>query len=195
MTAPDLLLALGPVLEALRALGVRHYVGGSIASSAHGVPRASIDADLVAELGPRHAAPLAAALRDSYYVSEERVQDAVSRRGSFNVIHLETMVKVDVFVSRDRPFDRRAFDRARVADPGAGGEIPVSSAEDTILAKLEWFRSGGEVSERQWGDVLGVLRVAVGLDETYLRRGAAELGVADLLARALAEAEPGRKDA
>lgn len=195
MTAPDLLLALGPVLEALRALGVRHYVGGSIASSAHGVPRASIDADLVAELRPRHAAPLAAALRESYYVSEERVRDAVSRRGSFNVIHLETMVKVDVFVSRDRPFDRRAFDRARVADPGAGSEIPVSSAEDTILAKLEWFRRGGEVSERQWGDVLGVLRVAVGLDETYLRRGAVELGVADLLARALVEAEPGRKDA
>lgn len=195
MTGPDLLLALGPVLEVLRALGVRHYVGGSIASSAHGVPRASIDADLVAELGPRHAAPLAAALRGSYYVSEERVRDAVSRRGSFNVIHLETMVKVDVFVSRDRPFDRRAFDRARAADPGAGSEIPVSSAEDTILAKLEWFRRGGEVSERQWGDVLGVLRVAVGLDETYLRRGAAELGVADLLARALAEAEPGRKDA
>ena len=188
MTAPDLLLALGPVLEALRALGVRHYVGGSIASSAHGVPRASIDADVVAELLPRHAAPLAAALRETYYISEERVRDAVSRRGSFNVIHLETMVKVDVFVSRDRPFDRRAFDRARPAVPEGGSEIPVSSPEDTVLAKLEWFRRGGEVSERQWTDVVGVLRAGGALDEAYLRRGAAELDVADLLERVLAEA-------
>jgi hypothetical protein len=191
VTAPDLLLALRPVLGALRALGVRHYVGGSIASSAHGVPRASIDADVVAELLPRHAAPLAAALRETYYVAEERVRDAVSRRGSFNVIHLETMVKVDVFVSRDRPFDRRAFDRARPAVPEGGSQIPVSSPEDTVLAKLEWFRRGGEVSERQWTDVVGVLRAGGALDEAYLRRGAAELDVADLLERVLAEAGRG----
>ena len=189
MTAPDLLLALGPVLGALRALGVRHYVGGSIASSAHGVPRASIDADVVAELLPRHADPLAVTLGESYYVSAERVRDAVHRRGSFNVIHLETMVKVDVFVSRDRPFDRRAFDRARAAILEGGSEIPVSSPEDTVLAKLEWFRRGGEVSERQWADVVGVLRAGGPLDEAHLREGAAELGVADLLARAIEEAK------
>jgi len=72
VTAPDLLSALTPVLDALRGLGVRHYVGGSIASSAHGVPRASIDADVVAELLPVHVAPLVSALRDSYYVAEPR---------------------------------------------------------------------------------------------------------------------------
>ena len=158
MTAPDILLALGPVLEALRRLGVRHYVGGSIASSSYGVPRASIDADVVAELGPAHAPRFVAALRGSYYVSEERVRDAIARRASFNVIHLETMVKVDVFVSKNRPFDRRAFERARPATTESGGELPVSSAEDTVLAKLEWYRRGGEVSERQWSDVTGVLR-------------------------------------
>ena len=193
MTAPDLLLALGPVLETLRGLGVRHYVGGSIASSAHGVPRASIDVDVVAELLPRHAAPLAARLRETYYISEERVRDAVTRRGSFNAIHLETMVKVDVFVSRDRPFDRRAFDRARPAIPEGGSEIPVSSPEDTVLAKLEWFRRGGEVSERQWADVTGVLRASTALDEPYLRTGAVELGVADLLVRAFEETSQDRQ--
>jgi len=111
----DLLAALGPVLEALRTLGVRHYVGGSIASSVHGVPRASVDADVVADLEARHVAPLVAALREAYYVPDERVRDAVAGRRSFNVIHLDTMVKVDVFVSRDRPFDRRAFERSRPA--------------------------------------------------------------------------------
>jgi hypothetical protein len=107
VSTPDLLAALGPVLRALGDLGVRHFVGGSIASSAHGVARASIDGDVVAELGPAHVAPLVAALRDTYDVPEERVREAVACRASFNVIHLDTMLKVDVFVSRDRPFDRR----------------------------------------------------------------------------------------
>jgi hypothetical protein len=186
LTTADLLVALAPVLETLRRLGVRHYVGGSIASSAHGVPRSSIDADVVAELAPAHATPFVAALRQGYYVSEERVRDAIARRASFNVIHLEAMVKVDVFVAKDRPFDRRALERAGTTAAEGVTELPVSSAEDTVLAKLEWYRRGGEASERQWSDVTGLLRVRT-LDEPYLRRGALELGVADLLDRALEE--------
>lgn len=188
MSDPDVLAALAPVLQALGDLGVRHFVGGSIASSAHGVARASVDADVVAELGPAHVAPFVAALRRRYYVPEERIHDAVARRASFNVIHLDTMLKVDVFVSRDRPFDRRAFERSRPASiegPG-GATLPVSSAEDIVLAKLEWYRRGGEVSERQWADVMGVLQATGSdLDLPYLHRGAIELGVADLLGRAL----------
>ena len=130
MSDPDLLAALRPVLQALSGLGVRHFVGGSIASSAHGVARASVDGDVVAELGPAHVAPFVAALRDTYYVPEERIRDAVARRASFNVIHLDTLLKVDVFVSRDRPFDRRAFERSRPASIGGpgGATLPVSSA-------------------------------------------------------------------
>ena len=187
MNEPDLLAALEPVLAMLRRLGVRHFVGGSIASSAHGVPRASIDADVVAELLPSHAHPVATSLRDSYYVPAARVVDAIDQRRSFNVIHLETMVKVDVFVSRDRPFDRRAFERVQSAPVEGGGAIPVSSPEDTLLAKLEWFRRGGEVSERQWTDVLGLLRTGGHLDANYLRDGARELEVEDLLRRAVDE--------
>jgi hypothetical protein len=191
MTAPELRAALDPVLQALRELGVRHYVGGSIASSAHGVARASIDADVVAELRLEHEAPLVASLRDAYYVPEARVRDAIVRRGSFNVIHLETMIKVDLFVSKDRPFDRRALERARPEAPGVPGlaPMPLASAEDTVLAKLDWFRRGDERSERQWTDVLGVLRAGADtLDRNYLVTGAEELGVADLLKKALREA-------
>ncbi len=191
MSAPELLAALAPVLDALRRLGVRHYVGGSIASSAHGVARSSVDADVVAELAPRHVAGLVAALEASYYVPEARIREAAARRTSFNVIHLETMLKVDVFVARDRPFDRRAMERAgqAVSRDAADLPLPLASPEDTLLAKLEWYKRGGEVSERQWTDVLGILRVGgAGLDLGYLRESARELAVADLLERALCEA-------
>jgi hypothetical protein len=190
VTGPDLLVALVPVLEALRQLGVRHFVGGSIASSVHGIPRASIDADVVAELFPVHAAPLAASLREAYYVPEARLVDAITRRESFNVIHLDAMVKIDVFVSRGRPFDDRALERARPAPLEGGGAILVSSPEDTVLAKLEWFRRGGETSERQWTDITGLLGVSASLDRTYLTVSADELNVADLLRRALRDVEP-----
>jgi hypothetical protein len=188
MSQPEAVAALAPVLAVLQRLGVRHYVGGSMASSAHGIARSSVDADVVAELRPEHVSPLVAELADAYYVPEARVQDAVLRRGSFNLIHHQTMFKVDVFVARDRPFDRRALERARAApeETMGGVRVPLASAEDTILAKLEWYRRGGEVSQRQWSDVIGMLQVGgTSLDGAYLAQGARELGVADLLARAL----------
>ena len=190
MTQPSLLAALGPVLDALESLGTQYYVGGSLASSAHGIPRASIDADLIADLQPGDVAPLVAALRDDYYVPEERIRDAVARRSSFNLIHLATMFKVDVFVAGDRTFDRRALDRARrePLEEGPSRAVPLASAEDIVLAKLEWFRKGGEVSERQWTDVIGVLRtLAEAIDSSYMEELAAELGISDLLKRAQTE--------
>ena len=192
MTAPDLVAALLPVIEALDSLGVGYYVGGSVASSIHGVPRASIDADLIAELGAEHVAPLAARLSGHFYLDEGRMRDAVERRLSFNVIHLATMFKVDVFVSKGRPFDIEASGRARLEALGESPDAPkarVASPEDTLLAKLEWYRRGGESSERQWSDILGLLRVRTGrLDAAYLADWASALGVADLLQRASRQA-------
>jgi hypothetical protein len=189
LSTPQIVAALGPILDLLRKLEVRHFVGGSVASSAHGVARTSVDAGVVAELEASHVSAFVAALRDAYYVPEERIREAVGRKGSFNLIHLVTMLKVDVFVSRGRPFDHRALERRQTTHL-EGHPLPISSAEDTVLAKLEWYRKGGEVSERQWMDVLGVFRASAGaLDVPYLRRGARELGVADLLERALGEAD------
>ena len=192
MKPPELLAALGPVVDAFEALEVRYYVGGSVASSAHGAARASLDVDLVADLGLEHVQPLVGRLAAEYYVDEGRARTAVEARRSFNLIHLETMLKVDVFVSKGRPFDCAALDRARPQELDEGTEarrFSVASAEDTILAKLEWFRAGGEVSERQWSDVIGVLRIAgTTADQPYLREWALALGVADLMERALGEA-------
>lgn len=191
MTESDLVAALRPLAEAFGALGVRYYLGGSIASSAHGIARASLDADVVVALRPHHVDPLVARLADDYYIPVDRLRSAVAAGTSCNFIHLATMFKIDVFVSPGRPFDIEAAARAQeysIDETADAPRFPVASPEDTVLAKLEWFRRGGETSERQWSDVVGVLRVTPDVDRTYLEQWAASLGVADLLQRALAAA-------
>lgn len=190
MTETDLVAALRPVAEAFDTLGVRYFLGGSIASSAHGVARASLDADVIVELDPSHVERLAHQLMGAYYVPLDQMRAAAADRRSFNLIHLATMFKIDVFVSKGRPFDRSAAERARLHSIGdsTARQFFVASAEDTILAKLEWFRLGGETSERQWWDIVGVLKVGADADRGYLRRWSAALGVTDLLERALVDA-------
>ncbi len=182
---PDIVAALTPLAEALERLGVRYQVGGSVASSFHGEPRATLDVDLVADIQRSHVAPLVEALEASYYID----LDAVVRRASFNAIHLATVLKIDVFVLKGRAFDREAMNRGEPGVFGEGREFTVASVEDTVLHKLEWFRLGGGVSERQWRDVLGVMRAQRGaLDLDCLERQAATIGVSELLDMALGEA-------
>ena len=190
MTASDLVTALEPVAAAFEALGIAYFLGGSVASSAHGVARASLDADIVAEIEPAHVDRLAQQFAVAYYTPVEQMRTAAKEHRSFNLIHLATMFKIDVFVSRRRPFDRSAAARARPQAIGHEAErhVLIASAEDTVLAKLEWFRLGGGTSERQWWDIVGVLKVATDVDRVYLRRWAAALGVDDLLDQALAAA-------
>ena len=180
------------VADVLDALGVSYAIGGSFASALHGVMRATMYADLVADLRLEHTDPLAQALGNAFYADVEMMRDAVRRHSSFNLIHLETTFKVDVFVAKPRTFDRSQLARRQLyllsEDPEC--HAYVTSAEDIILSKLEWYRIGGEVSDRQWRDVLGVLKVQSDrLDRDYLRRMATELKVADLLERAFGEAE------
>jgi hypothetical protein len=160
-----------------------------VASSAYGIARATLDVDLVADLNELPIHSFVEALRDAYYIDEDRVSDAVRRRSSFNVIHLATMIKIDVFVLKSRPYDRVAFGRARMenlSEDEATRRYYVASPEDVILNKLDWYRLGGGVSERQWNDVLGILKVQhLSLDVVYLRHWAEALGLSELLRRAL----------
>lgn len=180
------------VTQTFERLGIRYAVGGSFASSLHGVMRSTLDVDIVADMRLEHIAPLVAALTPEFYADDEMMKDAIEHHSSFNLIHYETAFKVDVFIRKERAFDQAQLERRALAviatDPEAS--LYITSPEDTILAKLEWYRMGGEVSDRQWRDILGVLKTrAAELDLPYLRRTAALLKVTDLLDRALGEAE------
>ena len=183
----DLIQALHPVLTVLDRLGVRYCVGGSVASSVHGAARSTLDADLAAELDEPAAMSLIAALQNDYYASEIAAREAVRNRSCFNLLHLATSFKIDIFVSRDREFDRSVQARATTDVLGGGDDaIParIVSAEDIILIKLEWYRLGDETSERQWNDVTLVAKLQGDrLDWTHLRHWAEKLAVADLLDR------------
>jgi len=191
MQGNDAVNAVFPVIDAFERLGVPYYVGGSLASSAHGVVRATLDADLVADLNAQHVAGLVEALRADYYIDAGMIHDALSRRSCFNLIHLATSFKVDVFVLKGRAYDRAALARKEKRSIDADSpqiQLFLATAEDTVLAKLEWYRLGDEISERQWSDVLGIFKLQQGrLDRDYMTKWAVELKVADLLERARRE--------
>ncbi len=173
---PDIQVTITPLVEALEELGVPYHIGGSVASSLYGLPRLTIDVDIVADLRQGHVRPLIDQLQTDYYIDEDMIRDAIKRRGSFNVIHLDTMLKVDVFIPKSRPFDQEELRRAQ-QEVLLEGTRPynVASPEGTILNKLEWYR--------------GVLKVqGTHLDMDYLKKWSANLKVTDLLERALVDA-------
>jgi len=178
------------VAHALEQIGVPYAVGGSLASSVHGIMRSTLDVDIVADMKLEHIQPLIAALSKEFYADDEMIKDAIEQHSSFNLIHYETAFKVDIFIRKLRAFDQMQLERRRpsVIATEPDQSVYVVSPEDIVLAKLEWYRMGGEVSDRQWRDILGVLKTRAGeLDLAYLRKWANELKVSDLIERALNE--------
>lgn len=179
------------VTQTLDDLGVPYLIGGSLASTLYGEPRATMDADIIADLQLKHVEPFVSALSAEFYVDADSIRDAIQHQRSFNLIHYATTFKVDMFVRKRRPFDDAQFARRKpeilLRDPERTAN--VASPEDSILAKLEWYRDGGQVSDRQWRDILGMLKTqGQRLDRAYLENMAQQLNVADLLARAFQDA-------
>jgi hypothetical protein len=191
MLPPEGFAALRPVVTELEKLGVRYYIGGSVASSKFGYARMTQDIDLVANLLPQHVHSFVDTMQKDYYVNKQTVSDAVARRSCFNLIHYSSIFKIDIFASKNRDYDRQAMDRCRKQplikdDPTT--IFSVAAVEDVILAKCEWYRLGDEASTQQWNDILKVLEVQQNhVDRDYLQKWAVELHVADLLERAWKE--------
>lgn len=189
---PEPLVAAAFAARLLEGLEVSYLIGGSFASSFYGEPRSTNDVDIIADLSPVHVDQLLRRATPECYVSEDAARDAVTTGGSFNLVHLSTAVKIDLFVAGSDAFDReRLRQRSPVAIPlQDAGELRlfVDTPENTVLRKLEWYRRGGESSERQWRDVVAVLRAMARLDEAHLVLWAERLSVTDLLSRARQEA-------
>jgi hypothetical protein len=177
------------VARAFEKAGMTYFLGGSLASSMQGEPRATNDIDFVVEMTVDQVQPLVDALGLDFDVDVEALTDAIRQRRSWNIYYLPSATKIDLFIRQSSPFDESEFSRRRPLEVRPGESIVLKSPEDTVLRKLLWFRSGGEVSSTQWRDVVEVLRVSGGgLDTSYLNAWAERLAVKALLARAWAEA-------
>ena len=175
------------VADALEQLGIRYTVGGSLASSVSGEPRSTLDVDMVVALDETSVASLMGLLGDAFYVNEESLRRAVRERSTTNLIHQASSLKIDLFVAGSTPLDERQLDRRQRVQVSTDPDrfLYVHPPEDILLQKLRWYRRGGEASDRQWRDILGILRVQGDrLDTAYLTQMARLIGVDDLLERA-----------
>jgi len=178
------------VVSTLEKLGVPSMLVGSFASSSHGFPRLTQDADLVVQLNRNQVDAFIKAFSRDFYVDRGLIEEAITNQTSFNIVHFESSFKVDFFVWPGGGYIEEEFSRRvlKQIDPQTGFAAYVQTAEDALLSKLAWYRQGGEVSENQWRDVIGILKVqAERLDPRYLQKWAEELGVSDLLRRARQE--------
>jgi hypothetical protein len=193
MTLDPLTNALRLISAALERLAIPYLIGGSIASSSRGTARATMDIDLVARIEPGQAQALSAALGRDWYAETEQIRDSIAAGHPFNVIHIPTSLKVDIFPAAGA-FQLSQLQRATreaLEFLGETAEYPIASPEDILLAKLQWYRDGGEVSDRQWADITGIVAANPALDNQYLETWAPRLGLSQLLAKALAD--PGRE--
>lgn len=179
------------VTEILDRLEIPYLIGGSVASSLLGEPRSTQDIDLVADLKLERVEVLVAELQPRFYVNAETVKSAVLAQSSFNIIDNDSIVKFDIFILKDNDFSRSEFERrtARIIRNDPEKTVFLPTPEDLILQKLLWYRDTNFSSEKQWRDILGVLKLqGERLDFEYLWHWGERLNLTDPLSRSLCEA-------
>jgi hypothetical protein len=177
---------------ALESLDISYALGGSFASSIHGIARSTQDLDIVAAITLAQGEQLAALLKGSFYADAGQIREAILQCRSFNVIHLATAFKLDIFPANSHPLGAQEIKRRQLTSTSIlGGDpvvFPVITAEDIVLAKLRCYKDGGSASERQWNDIRNILQIQGNrLDRRYLHEWAAVLEVQELLSDLLDE--------
>src|SRR5882762_3245749 len=175
------------VASVLEQQRITYVLVGSLASSMHGMFRSTADIDIVADVHSEQVIPLLTALQENFYVDEHRIREAIDRQQSFNAIHFDSVFKVDIFIPKLDEFSRKQIERRQLRKlaPDVEQMVYVATAEDTILAKLRWYNSGGRVSSTQWTDVVGIIGGSSSrLDLDYLREWSEKLGLTELLDQA-----------
>jgi hypothetical protein len=172
------------ITAALDQAGIWYAIGGSLASSARSIWRTTLDVDIIAAIAPSQAEVLVQSLGKDWYADVDEARSSIELGRPFNVIHIRNALKVDIFPAHEA-FHRTQLSRATVLPLGDEG-IPcaVTTAEDILLAKLRWYADGGQASDRQWSDIIGILIQNPDLDWAYVNLWAAQLHVVDLLERA-----------
>ena len=192
MKKNDLIQSIEPLVQVFNQLGILYYIGGSVASSVYGMPRATQDIDLVTDLQAKHVNFLEEQLKSAYYIDKEMILNAIENKGSFNLLHFDTMMKIDIFLMKDEPYHKMAFERKRedtLDEEDNSLKFFLATSEDIILSKLDWYRLGDYISEQQWRDIQGILKVQTeSLDIDYLYRWATKLDLKQLLEKAFGDA-------
>ena len=193
MTPPDILLALKPLINTFNRSSIPYYIGGSLASSIYGMPRTTLDADIVADIKTNQIKTLKNNLEKEYYIDENMIEVAITNSSSFNLIHLETSVKIDVFVYKDNAYQKNVIERSvedTLVENEQSSKFRFATPEDIIINKLAWYKMGGKVSERQWLDILGVIKIQRdSLDKKYLKKWSIKLELIKLLEKAFIDTE------
>ncbi len=185
------MIVFGALAEQLDRLEAAFVVGGSLASSVRGIPRSTIDIDLIVRITVQQVAELAEAMGSDWHIDVEQAREALRYGRSFNFLHLRSGLKFDFFPACT------AFHQAEIARAttetliveGETIECPVVTAEDILIAKLRWYADGGQVSDRQWSDIVGIVRANPSLDRDYVGHWAQQLDVQSLFERALGDAQ------
>ena len=180
------------IADVFQDLKIHYMIGGSLASSLHGIPRSTQDIDIVADIKPNKVKELINILKKDFYIDENMIKEALLRFTSFNIIHLETMFKVDIFILKQDQASKEEMSRRKSYRISEKQNLYLTSAEDIIIHKLHWYELGDRVSERQWKDVIGVLQVqGKRLNYDYLKKTANRRNVSELLTQAIEEVKIG----
>jgi hypothetical protein len=177
------------VAEILESLGIPYLIGGSVASGIWGEMRYTQDIDLVADIKESQIELLLNAFSPRFYISEIAILEAIKSGNCFNLIDNQTGWKIDIFILTQDPFKQSRFQRRQqISVDEMGRTLNFSSAEDTILQKLIWYRLTQQQSTQQWRDILGILKLQqLALDFAYLQEWAKILQLSTELEQAFRE--------